>query len=243
VNLEHAPTAEPAPPSPSDGSAIPHDEPTQAGGGGVLSHTEERQLFLDDPDQWCEYVAPRWVVMLTDADDEHVLQLWRISEAERPSRHVAVWSISEPQGPALVTLALAMRARAGSGVWRALQELGAMDEDARARICRADPPPAPWLAVALHLPSLLPVPHPALHWLGDAERCIAWAWIEEIFGGGYLADPAQGVDQGGESLAVRAGRTVGYIDGGSYHHDSCCRWAASVPVCGLFCVLCTCRGA
>lgn len=91
MNPEHAPTADPAPPSPSDGSAIPHDEPTQAGGGGVLSGTEEHQLYLDDPDQWCEYVAPRWVVMLTDAEDERVLQLWRIA---RKHLKRAVWALA-----------------------------------------------------------------------------------------------------------------------------------------------------
>lgn len=97
-----------------------------------------------------------------------------------PSRHVACWAISEPQGPALVTMAVAMRPRQGAGLWRTLHNLlgGAMPP------LVTDPatqPPAPWLAVALHLPALLPAPHPALHWLGDAERCIAWAWIEHVW--------------------------------------------------------------
>ena len=106
-----------------------------------------------------------------------LMQLRRIVESDRPSRHVAIWSISEPQGPALVTLALAMTDRAGAGVWRALhaghREPIALASDP------TTPPPAPWLAVSLHVPAFVPAPHPALEWLGDAGRCIAWAWIEE----------------------------------------------------------------
>jgi len=101
--------------------------------------------------------------------------LRRIVESERPSRHVAVWAISEPQGPALVTIALAMQARAGAGLWRQLHAIPAL-------ATRADDlPPAPWLAALLHLPACLPEPHPAVHWLGDCERCIAWAWIDEVY--------------------------------------------------------------
>ena len=37
--------------------------------------------------------------------------------------------------------------------------------------------PAPWLVVDLYLISLAADPDAAA-WLGDAERCIAWAWIE-----------------------------------------------------------------
>ena len=103
---------------------------------------------------------------------------------EQPSRHVAVWAISDPDGPALVTLAIAMRARPAAGLWRTLCA-GAQAEYAHAGIQihgRGDaPPPAPWLAATPHIAAALPVPHPALSWLGDAERCIAWAWIDEIW--------------------------------------------------------------
>lgn len=37
-------------------------------------------------------------------------------------------------------------------------------------------PPAPWCAVALHRGVVHH--HRALEWLGDFERCVAWAWIE-----------------------------------------------------------------
>jgi len=108
-----------------------------------------------------------------------LMRLDRISENDRPSRHIAIWSIREPQGPALVTLALAMEDRAGAGVWRALHSGHA---EPMPLATRADSRPgAPWLAVMLHLPAALPRPHPAIPWLGDAERCIAWAWIESVY--------------------------------------------------------------
>lgn len=41
----------------------------------------------------------------------------------------------------------------------------------------AQPDSVPWLAVSL---APLAVQHPdALEWLGDLERCVAWAWLEE----------------------------------------------------------------
>lgn len=109
------------------------------------------------------------------------LMLLRRLAPPAASRHAACWAISEPQGPALVTLALGMRSRQGAGLWRTVHEL--FSAGVPPLITRADdPPPAPWLAVILHLPMLLPTPHPAVHWLGDAERCIAWAWIDSVWG-------------------------------------------------------------
>lgn len=108
-----------------------------------------------------------------------LMHLTRIADSDRPSRHVAIWAISEPQGPALVTIAMAMTDRAGAGVWRGLHA-GHGEPTALA----SDPttaPPAPWLAVILHVPAMIPNPHPAIEWLGDAERCIAWAWIDSQY--------------------------------------------------------------
>jgi hypothetical protein len=100
-----------------------------------------------------------------------LMHLRRIVPDRAPSRHVACWAILEPQGPALVTMALAMDARAGSGLWRRLHMLGPHQP-------LAVVPPAPWLGVILHQPLAM---HHAVHWLGDAERCIAWTWIEHVY--------------------------------------------------------------
>ena len=39
------------------------------------------------------------------------------------------------------------------------------------------PPPTPWCGVGLHVPLLLGAYPDALHWLGDFERCVAWAAV------------------------------------------------------------------
>ena len=39
------------------------------------------------------------------------------------------------------------------------------------------PPPTPWCGVGLHLALLLRAYPDALHWLGDFERCVAWAAV------------------------------------------------------------------
>lgn len=108
-----------------------------------------------------------------------LMQIDRIDDADRPSRHVAIWAIREPQGPALVTLALAMQDRAGAGVWRTLHAGHCEPVPLATRVDRR--PGAPWLAVILHVAAMVPGPHPAITWLGDAERCIAWAWIEGVY--------------------------------------------------------------
>jgi hypothetical protein len=70
----------------------------------------------------------------------------------------------------LVTLAVAQRSRQGRPLWGQLhQAFGSFMQPG------LEPPAAPWLAVVL-LPSLVGYPATAA-WLGDFERCVAWAWI------------------------------------------------------------------
>lgn len=109
-----------------------------------------------------------------------LMVLTRISESERPSRHVAVWAVSEPQGPALVTIALAMQARQGAALWRSLRRFAGLWQPVL--VSDPLPPAAPWLAAIVHAAAMTP-PHPTLTWLGDTERCIAWAWIDGVYKG------------------------------------------------------------
>lgn len=68
----------------------------------------------------------------------------------------------------LVALGVAQRSRQGGDLWAMmLANFGCADG--------LQKPGEPWCAVALH-PSLIDTPD-AAHWLGDLERCIAWAWI------------------------------------------------------------------
>lgn len=91
-----------------------------------------------------------------------------------------VVTVSAPLGPhvpgqahvgqtiPLVTFGVAQRSRQGAALWAMLlQAFGAKPG--------LQEPGAPWCAVAVH-PSLGAFTGP-VDWLGDFERCVAWAWI------------------------------------------------------------------
>lgn len=72
-----------------------------------------------------------------------------------------------PDDP-LATLGVAQRSRHGERLWAMMiDNFGAAPGLTR--------PAEPWCAVALH--PALAMHIDAAHWLGDLERCIAWAWI------------------------------------------------------------------
>lgn len=72
----------------------------------------------------------------------------------------------------LVTFGVARRSRGAAKLW------GDLISAAQAAHSMPPMPGAPWLAVVLH-PSLIAFPD-ASHWLGDFERCVAWAWIDRV---------------------------------------------------------------
>lgn len=88
-----------------------------------------------------------------------------------------VWGPAGPHTPGkphpgnalpIVTLGVAQRSRQGPDLWGMMRaQFGGAPGLAR--------PAEPWCAVALH-PGLAQYPDTA-EWLGDLERCIAWAWI------------------------------------------------------------------
>jgi len=68
----------------------------------------------------------------------------------------------------LVTIGVAQRSRQGSALWDSMLTTFAAAPG-------LERPAEPWCAVALHAALLA---HPdAGEWLGDFERCLAWAWI------------------------------------------------------------------
>lgn len=76
-----------------------------------------------------------------------------------------------PEPIPLVTFGVARRSRGAAKLWDSL-----VKQDPTGRC--GTMPGAPWLAVLLH-PSLTIFPD-AAHWLGDFERCVAWAWVERL---------------------------------------------------------------
>lgn len=84
----------------------------------------------------------------------------------------AVATVSADDEMPIVTFGVAAHARCGAGLWQSLLTLAAPATPEPER------PQAPWCAVHLHAGIGL---HPdAAEWLGDMERCIAWAWLDRL---------------------------------------------------------------
>ena len=86
---------------------------------------------------------------------------------------ITVWG---PDGEPLVTFGVAPRSRCGASLWRALHDMP--DGMTTLKTSPDDPPGDPWCGVVIH-PMLALYGHTAAQWLGDFERCAAWAWLGE----------------------------------------------------------------
>jgi len=79
-----------------------------------------------------------------------------------------------PPSVLIATIGVAAHSRCGARLWRDLHRWGQVpvvtDPD--------DCPPEPWVAAALD-EGLAAYPQ-AAEWLGDFERCLAWAWIARM---------------------------------------------------------------
>jgi len=73
----------------------------------------------------------------------------------------------------ILDLAIALHSRSGAVLWRRLHE---EHEDLPAETDPEQPPVEPWCAAML-LPGISLHPEAAA-WLGDMERCLAWALLE-----------------------------------------------------------------
>lgn len=82
-----------------------------------------------------------------------------------------VWA-DGPPSEMVVSIGIAAQSPCGAAIWRTLHQVTAMP-------AATDPdqqPPAPWCGVVIE-PALARHTD-AAHWLGDFERCLAWAWLE-----------------------------------------------------------------
>jgi hypothetical protein len=68
----------------------------------------------------------------------------------------------------LITMGVAQRSRQGAPLWSMLIS-------AFGSVAGLQQPGTPWCAVAVH-PSIAAYDGP-VDWLGDFERCVAWAWL------------------------------------------------------------------
>lgn len=97
----------------------------------------------------------------------------------------AALTVVGPSGLLVVTIAVAGDSSGAAALWRQVHEYALAGTPLGTR---ADAPPAPpWCAVRVEPGALR---HPdALEWLGDLERCLAWALIER----GSAEDGSEGV--------------------------------------------------
>lgn len=85
----------------------------------------------------------------------------------------SVWHGDAP----IVTFGVASHSRCGAGLWRLLCS-GARVTDGGRHLHPERAPQEPWCAVRLEA-GIAMVPDVAA-WLGDMERCIAWAWLDRL---------------------------------------------------------------
>jgi hypothetical protein len=74
----------------------------------------------------------------------------------------------------IVTIGVATHSRCGAHLWRSLHARSSIHTPVVTLVDQV--PPEPWCAALLEPGSLI---YPeAMGWLGDLERCLAWAWLE-----------------------------------------------------------------
>lgn len=84
---------------------------------------------------------------------------------------LSVWA-DGPPAEVICTIGVALHSLCGATLWRRLHQWS----EAPVLTDRTKCPPEPWVSAALQAGIER---HPgALAWLGDMERCLAWAWLE-----------------------------------------------------------------
>jgi hypothetical protein len=131
-------------------------------------------------DSFAGEISPEAIEVCTALIDQMIVgkrppipgfQSFRISGVSYGRCFVAtVWSGNEP----IVTIGIANHSRCGAETWRALHKSAALPCATQSD----EYPQAPWCAARLE-PHCMFYPD-AMNWLGDFERCLAWAFLEKI---------------------------------------------------------------
>jgi hypothetical protein len=82
-----------------------------------------------------------------------------------------VWA-DGPPSELVVSIGVAEHERCGATIWRALHEVSHLPT----MTSPDEQPRAPWCGVLIE-PAIV-AHQDAARWLGDFERCLAWAWLE-----------------------------------------------------------------
>ncbi len=95
------------------------------------------------------------------------------AEATTRCLTAVVWA-DGPPSESIATIGVATHSRCGASLWRHLHRWGT----APVTTDPASVPPEPWVAAALEAGIVQHVG--AAEWLGDFERCLAWAWLAHV---------------------------------------------------------------
>ena len=82
-----------------------------------------------------------------------------------------VWA-DGPPSVEIATIGVALHSRCGATLWRDLHRYASLPAATQAGRC----PPEPWVAAAIDRGALAMGHLPAMEWMGDFERCLAWAF-------------------------------------------------------------------
>lgn len=108
--------------------------------------------------------------LAADLDDE-MLRYDLTAAAQGRCLVATVWLGSAP----LCTIGVAGHGRCGAQLWRSMHERSS----GTVLATRADAPPqAPWCGARLD--AGIALDPGAVDWLGDYERCLAWAWLRML---------------------------------------------------------------
>lgn len=86
---------------------------------------------------------------------------------------VTVWYGTQNPLP-IVTFSCVTKSRNSLKIWRELHRYATLPTQTQEH----NPPQTPYLAVSLHATAI--DYSDAINWLGDFERCVAWAWIDYL---------------------------------------------------------------
>jgi len=133
----------------------------------------QRSEVADDILEWCRGHLQRVLAGERDPIPRVQPSCWLTGAAEGRCMTATVWTRDPDAGDTpLVTIAVALHSRCGARLWELIHAHTSLPVETSSQQQAA----VPWVAARLE-PGIARHPR-AAEWLGDYERCLAWAWYE-----------------------------------------------------------------
>jgi len=89
-----------------------------------------------------------------------------------------VWApvVTSSKPVPVVTIGVAEHSRCGRRLWQLMHDVAERTGMPPLATDRNNPPQEPWCAARIEIGSVAALE--TMEWLGDFERCLAWAWLE-----------------------------------------------------------------